>query len=954
MVSIGRVDLLTRENTLQLRFSLKTKVSMVVFLLVTVLLSLGGSFFFYYFERNIKQEISEQQFNLVSKLAEWVDTNIRFAQDIIVRAAARVPADTIDDPDQAQIFLDSHLGTVSTLFDNGVFLFSAEGRMVAETPFIPGRRGKDYSFREYFQRTVATDQPYISIPYFSSQTHGNLAVNFTAPVHNSAGELIGVLAGSLDLTQDNMLGRIAKTKIGKTGYLYLYSTDRLMIMHPKTERILKKDVPLGANIFFDKAINGFEGSGETVNSRGLHALATFKRLESLDWILAANYPSAEAFSSIHKVQRYFWVGMVFFLLVTVLVTWFAMRWLIAPLQYFISHIEDAVVSKDTQKLLQLETTDEISSLADAFARLMHDVEEQKQRVQQQLLFQKTLVDTIPNPIYYKDIEGKYLGCNKAFEQLYGLDSAEIIGSTIDEIASPEMAKILGESDEELFRQKDNSFQIFEYALTYADGSHHDALFYKAIYKDAAGDPAGLVGIIVDISQRKEIEIALAEQHRFATNLLQNSAVPCFVLDVNHKVIAWTSACEELTGLAGKDLLGTDEQWRAFYSEKRPCLADLVLDKDLEGTLDLYESFSNSQLIAEGVQAEGWFPNISGKTRYLRFDAAPIYDTAGALIASIETLHDLTSQKQTEQSLRESEQSLLSLIERSPDAILVHRAGKVILANPSAAKLFIAASVEKLVDIQLLDLVHPDYRELVHERVTYVEAHHVEKPYIEEKLLRLDGSTVDVEASSTPVFYGETWAVQTILRDITERKEMQERVWRQANYDTLTWVPNRFMFLDRLQQSLEGADREQDRVALLFIDLDHFKAVNDTLGHEAGDVLLREVAKRLTKSIRKTDTLSRIGGDEFTVILTHVVTPVTVKIVVERILKSLFKKFNLPGGEGQISGSIGIAFYPEDGKDITALLKKADAAMYQAKERGRNTFHFSTSPESLEPGKRPLD
>lgn len=159
-----------------------------------------------------------------------------------------------------------------------------------------------------------------------------------------------------------------------------------------------------------------------------------------------------------------------------------------------------------------------------------------------------------------------------------------------------------------------------------------------------------------------------------------------MLDVNHKVIAWTSACEELTGLAGKDLLGTDEQWRAFYSEKRPCLADLVLDKDLEGTLDLYESFSNSQLIAEGVQAEGWFPNISGKTRYLRFDAAPIYDTAGALIASIETLHDLTSQKQTEQSLRESEQSLLSLIERSPDAILVHRAGKVILANPSAAKL----------------------------------------------------------------------------------------------------------------------------------------------------------------------------------------------------------------------------------------------------------------------------
>jgi len=939
---------------LQLRLSLKTKISMVVFLLVTVLLSLGGSLFFYFFKSSIEQEISAEQFTLVSMLAEGIDTNIRFARDIIVRTADRVPANIVEDPEQAQFFLDSHLGSVSSLFDNGVFLFSAEGTIVAETPFKPGRRGQDFSFREYFQRTVETDQPFISIPYFSSQTHGHPAVNFTAPIRNSEGELIGVLAGSLDLTQDNLLGRIAKTKIGKTGYLYLYSTDRLMIMHPKAERILKKDVPLGANILFDQAINGFEGSGETVNSRGLHALATFKRLESVDWILAANYPLAEAFASVHKVQRYFWVGMVFFLSVTVLVTWFAMRWLIEPLQYFITHIEDAVASQDTQKSLQLGTTDEISSLADAFARLMHDVEVQKQAVQQQLLFQKTLIDTIPSPIYYKDIEGTYLGCNKSFEQLYGLDSAEIIGSTIDKIAPQETANALGESDKELFRQQDNSFQIFEHALTYADGSRHDALFYKAIYRDAKGDPAGLVGIIVDISQRKEIEIALAEQHRFATNLLQNSAVPCFVLDVNHKVIAWTSACEELTGINAKDLLGTDDHWKAFYPEKRPCLADLVLDKDLERTLDLYESFSSSQLIAEGLQAEGWFPNIRGNSRYLRFDAAPIYDTVGALIASIETLHDLTSQKQTEQSLRESEHSYRSLIERSPDAIIVHRAGKVILANPSAARLFSAPDVDTLVNIQILDLVHPDYREVVHERVTKVEEQREEMPYIEEKLLRMDGSTVDVEASSTPVFYGEKWAVQTILRDITERKEMQERVWRQANYDTLTGVPNRFMFLDRLQQSLEGADREQDRVALLFIDLDHFKVVNDTLGHEAGDVLLREVAKRLTNSIRKTDTLSRIGGDEFTVILTRVVTPVTVQIVVERMLKSLVKPFKLPGGEGQISGSIGIAFYPEDGKDIAALMKKADTAMYQAKEGGRNTFCFSTSPESLEPGKRPLD
>jgi two-component system NtrC family sensor kinase len=942
-----------KEFLLSLRFSLKSKISLVVFLLVTFTLCTSGYLFFYFFENSLKQNISDQQFTLVSEMAGDIDTSFNFAQSIIVNAADKIGPEIIGDSDRAQAFLDSHLGSVSSLFDNGVFLFAANGEMVAETPFKPGRRGKSFSFRDYFQKTVETERPYISQPYFSSQKHNHPAVNFTAPV-TTHGELIGVLVGSLDLTQENILGRIATTRVGKTGYLYLYSTDRLMIMHPKQERILKKDVPLGANIFFDRAIDGFEGSGVTVNSRGLHALATFKHLDSINWILAANYPTEEAFAPINQIRIYFFAGTAFFLLLSTLIAWFAMQRLVAPLQYFISHIEGAVLSPGEQQTLDIKTSDEIATLADAFVRLMHEVEVQKQTTQEQLLFMQTLMNTIPNPIYYKDMSGHYLGCNLAFEQLYNLDTGQISGMTIEDVASDEMIEKLSTMDNELYRQKNDQFQIFEQSIEYADGSQHDVLFYKAIYFNTEGDPAGLVGTIVDITQRKQIETALAEQQKFAENLLTNSAVPCFVIDSNHKVLTWTSACEELTGIATQDVVGTDEHWRAFYFEKRSCLADLVIDKDLEGTLDLYDSFSNSQLIAEGLQAEGWFPNIGGKARYLKFDAAPIYDSTGALIAAIETLSDFTSQKQIEQALRESEQSYRSLIEHSPDAILVHRAGLVILANPAAAHLLAVEDGKKLAAMQILDLVHPDDRDLVQERVSRVEETREENSYVEQTLLRLDGSPVAVEACSTPVYYGEEWAVQTILRDITERKEMQERIWRQANFDTLTGVPNRFMFLDRLRQSLEVADREQDRVALLFIDLDHFKTVNDTLGHEAGDTLLRQVAQRLTGCLRKTDTLSRIGGDEFTVILPRVDTPLTVKIVVERILQSLSKPFELPGGVGHISGSIGIAFYPEDGHDVPRLMKQADAAMYTSKEAGRNTYRFFSDPKLLVPGKRPLD
>ena len=922
-----------------LRFSLKAKMSSAVFLLVSGILLAGGFCLLRYFEAELKASIAEQQFTLVSRVAEDIDVHIAQAHQIIVKTAAGFSSRQLDDPEQAQAFLDSHFENIHHIFDNGVFLFSANGLLVAESPFEAGRRGKDYSFREYFRTTVETGQPHISAPYLSSQAHHHPAINFTAPIRDDSGKIIGVLAGSIDLTQDNMLGRVAITRIGKTGYLYLYSTDRTMIMHPDPTRILQQDVPPGANRLFDQAIEGFEGSGETVNSRGLHTLSSFKRLNNVNWILAANYPAEEAFAPVRTARVYSAGGMVLALLFATLIVWLTMRRFIEPLLRFTHHVEEVTASQSYQEPLQVDTRDEIAALAGSFNRLMADIQEQKQIVRDRLAFLQTLIDTIPNPIYYKNLEGRYLGCNRAFEKLYGCDREQIIGRTLQDIAPVEMAATLTANDAELYRQQAGQFQIFECTLNFEDGAPHDVLFYKAVFNDSEGRPAGLVGTIVDISERKASEIALAEQREFSENLLQNSAVPCFVIDINHKVLTWTRACEELTGVTAASVLGSDRHWQAFYPEKRPCLVDLIIDNELERTIDLYTSFAESPFIPEGLRAEGWFPEVGGKPRYLLFEAAPIRDSSGALIAAIETMHDLTSLKQTEQALRESEQSSRSLIERSPDAVVVHREGAVVFVNQAAAHLFAARTPQAMVGIHVYDLVHPDYRELVLERVTQVEKFQEEKEYLEQKILRLDGKEIDVEAGSTPVFYGGRRAVQTILRDITDRKEQQEKLWRQANFDSLTGIPNRMMFLDRLQQALAHAEREKQYVALLFIDLDHFKEVNDSLGHAAGDVLLQEVAQRLERCLRKTDTLARLGGDEFTAMMPGVTDPAAVKIVVERMLQSLAEPFILPGGEGRISGSIGVACYQNNGSDVATLMQHADAAMYRAKEKGRNTWCF---------------
>ncbi|MBI5918096.1 MAG: diguanylate cyclase [Nitrosomonadales bacterium] len=181
----------------------------------------------------------------------------------------------------------------------------------------------------------------------------------------------------------------------------------------------------------------------------------------------------------------------------------------------------------------------------------------------------------------------------------------------------------------------------------------------------------------------------------------------------------------------------------------------------------------------------------------------------------------------------------------------------------------------------------------------------------------------------------------LFSDISQRKQAEELIWRQANFDTLTQLPNRRMFRDRLEQEMKKSDRSGQGLALLFIDLDRFKEVNNTLGHEAGDRLLIEAATRIASCVRGTDTVARLGGDEFTVILTQQTDNAHVEEVAFKIISVLSCPFHLDSGEAYVTASIGITVYPSDGRNLEALLKNADQAMYAAKAAGRNRFSYFT-------------
>jgi len=407
--------------------SMKTKMSLVVSLFVTVLILLLALSALWYFDRELKDTIYKQQFTLVSSMAEEIDNKVLNAQKELIAVAGIAPSDLAKNARQAQNFLDGRVGT-RTIFDSGIYIFSPDGRLTATSPAEPRLQGKDYSFRDYIRNTISSGKPQISIPFFSMQSHHHPNIMFTAPFFDARGEMTGILAGALDLMRDNFLGKLATVKLGEKGYLYLYSTDRTLIVHPDKSRILRRDVPPGANRLFDRAINGFEGTGETVTSRGLHALSSFKRLKSKNWILAANYPQAEAYAPIYSAKWYVLAAAVVALILSNLLVWWFMHHLTAPLLLFTSHVKRITGKEIEPEPISISSRDEIGTLAQAFNEMLAELDEQKKTIRAQKEFSENLLLNSAVPTFALDTRHRVIIWNKACEELTGMKASEILGT----------------------------------------------------------------------------------------------------------------------------------------------------------------------------------------------------------------------------------------------------------------------------------------------------------------------------------------------------------------------------------------------------------------------------------------------------------------------------------------------------------------------------------------------
>jgi diguanylate cyclase (GGDEF)-like protein/PAS domain S-box-containing protein len=326
----------------------------------------------------------------------------------------------------------------------------------------------------------------------------------------------------------------------------------------------------------------------------------------------------------------------------------------------------------------------------------------------------------------------------------------------------------------------------------------------------------------------------------------------------------------------------------------------------------------------------------GKRHWLEVNLIPHVGADGTLLAAFVLIADITKHRLAEQSVRESEERLAKFMQASVEGILFHKDGYLTDANEPLCTL-IGYSLDELIGRHVLDFVPAEQLA----KVTAVMEAGEEASY-ESVILHKDGHRMPIEyIVRTIERHGERMRM-SIIRDIRDRIAAQAHIRHMAHNDALTGLPNRLSLMEHLGHMIAAARRNDSQVALLFIDLDHFKRVNDSLGHLVGDTLLQTLARRITESLRTTDLVARFGGDEFIVLLPRTLQRMDVEEVSQKLLAAIEVPVNVDGRLISVTPSIGVSMFPHDGDTADDLIKNADTAMYLAKSRGRANFQFFTS------------
>jgi len=414
-----------------------------------------------------------------------------------------------------------------------------------------------------------------------------------------------------------------------------------------------------------------------------------------------------------------------------------------------------------------------------------------------------------------------------------------------------------------------------------------------------------------------------QKEEFLCNIFHGIHDAILILDVSGNIISYNMKMLELIGV-DMDYMSTVGSFKSISaSDLNMSVADRYLKEAFAGTDQSFTWQIQKAGDAEIIDIEVYLTKI---------------DKMGEQVL-LATLRDITDKKRMEDDLVNSEDRYRQLVEHSPDGIVIHRKGVIKYVNPAGAVILGGKKAEDILGLPVLDFFAEEKREYIKERLKFLYEDKQSIPLTEGELIRLDGTVINVDYAAMPFDMEGKTAVQVVIRDTTEKKKQDQYIRYLALHDTLTGLPNRELLSNRIAKAAQRRQRDALKNAIFYIDLDSFKPINDTLGHDAGDEALKEIATRLESSIRGSDTAARIGGDEFVILLEGVRDFGEIKVIVNRVQENINEPIVINGHEFHVGASTGISVYPDDSKNHSDLMSMADKAMYDVKATGKNRYKF---------------
>ena len=526
-----------------------------------------------------------------------------------------------------------------------------------------------------------------------------------------------------------------------------------------------------------------------------------------------------------------------------------------------------------------------------------------------------IISTMADALFVCEADGRIQFANRPAELLLGYDQRELRGMSIEDLMAPDISA--GASS--LRRM---SIRNEEYVFTTKKGERIDlTLSIAPVIRDGA--PAGAVMIGRDMRDRKRAEREVLRAVTLLQTTLDSTADGILVVGDGGRVLSYNQRFVDM--------------WRIPPSVMQRGDDHAVLAAITSQLLDVNDFLATVERIYAQPESESFdLVELNDGRRFERYSTGRALE--GEAQVRVWSFRDVTARFAAEAAMRESEIRYRLLFEQNAAGVCVTRLDGTILDSNGTFAAMLGYRRLALVGTNMRDLfARPTERD----ELTTLLIDATTLNSVEIELRRDDGTKVWVLQNLVLVGSGDDAVIHSTVVDISDRKRAEEQIEFHAFHDVLTQLPNRKLFTDRLRHSLTRVRRSGKSLAVMFIDVDHFKTINDTLGHTAGDELLLEMSRRLLACVREDDTVARLGGDEFTIVLSELRQPEDAVTVARKVLETVAKPLTVAGTQIEVSASIGIALYPADGADPESLLRNADSAMYRAKESGRNNYQLCT-------------